>query len=72
MSKQLKITAAELTVFLDDGSKIKVPVTSTMLEACVDACGLVIHDLGGGKLASYRFDDETIRENIIPLLPKGH
>lgn len=70
-SKPLKITAAQMKVFLDDGQSFDLEVSLTMLEAFADACGIIIHDVGGGKMAVYRFDDETIKNNIIPLLPKG-
>lgn len=70
MSKKVEITSAEMTIHLSNGRKMKIPVTSTMLEAFVDACGIAIHDVGSGKQMFYCFDDETIRNNVIPLLPK--
>lgn len=70
-SKNIKITAAKLQVFLSNGEQLNIAVTSTMLEAFVDATGMVIHDVPGAGLVMYKFDDETIRNNIIPLLPKG-
>lgn len=69
-SKPVEITAAEMTVHLSNGGKMNIPVSATMLEAFVDACGIALHDVGDGKMAFYCFDDETIRNNVIPLLPK--
>lgn len=69
-SKPIGITAAEMTVHLSNGGKMNIPVSATMLEAFVNACGIALHDVGDGKMAFYCFDDETIRDNVIPLLPK--
>lgn len=69
-SKPVNIRSAEMTVHLSNGHKMVIPVTDTMLEAFIDACGIAIHDVGNGRQAFYCFDDETIRNNIIPLLPK--
>ena len=70
-SSKIHIASAEMTIHLSDGHKMQIPVTSAMLEAFVDACGIAIHDVGHGKQMFYCFNDETIRNNIIPLLPKA-
>lgn len=66
---QSKIEDAEMIVYLSDGSQLTIPVSSAMLEALVGATGMVIHDVPGRGLVMYKFDDETIRNNILPLLP---
>lgn len=70
MSKNLQITAAQMKVFLSNGKSIDIDVSTMMLKAFADSCGIAVHDVGGGKLAVYRFDDKTIEKNILPLLPK--
>ena len=70
-SKPIGITAAEMTVHLSNGGKMNIPVSATMLEAFVNACGIALHDVGNGKMAFYCFDDATIRDNVLPLLPKA-
>lgn len=69
------VTGCDLTIYMDDGGQVSLDVSDTMLQAMLMACGISIHmvRLADGREAYsvVKFDDQTIRENIIPRLPRA-
>lgn len=60
---------AKLTLITDDGTELNVDVTPEKLAAIVRSCGFCVKDRGAERVRLYSFDDNTIRSNILPLLP---
>lgn len=60
---------AKLTLITDDGTELNVDVTPEKLAASVRSCGFSAKDASEKNLMLFSFDDSTIRNNILPLLP---
>lgn len=60
---------AKLTLITDDGTELNVDVTPEKLAAIVRSCGFSAKDASEKNLMLFSFDDSTIRNNILPLLP---
>ncbi len=60
---------AKLTLITDDGTELNVDVTPEKLAAIVRSCGFRAKDASEKHLMLFSFDDSTIRNNILPLLP---
>lgn len=60
---------AKLTLITDDGTELNVDVTPEKLAAIVRSCGFCVKDCGTEPVMLYSFADNTIRSNILPLLP---
>lgn len=60
---------AKLTLITDDGTELNVDVTPEKLAAIVRFLRLRAKDASEKHLMLFSFDDSTIRNNILPLLP---
>ena len=60
---------AKLTLITDDGTELNVDVTPEKLAAIVRSCGFTARNVSEKRLMLFSFDDFTIRNNILPLLP---
>ncbi len=66
----LQITKAKLSLRLSNGTDMVFELTPAQLEMFVRGAGIVIHDIDEDHFGYYHFDDKTIRNNILPLLPE--
>lgn len=60
---------AKLTLVTDDGTELHVDMTPEKLAAIVRSCGFSAKDIDSKRTMLYSFDDNTIHNNILPLLP---
>lgn len=60
---------AKLTLITDDGTELNVDVTPEKLAAIVRSCGFRAKGASEKHLMLFSFDDSTILNNILPLLP---
>ena len=60
---------AKLTLITDDGTELNADVTPEKLAAIVRSCGFTAKEVSEKRLMLFSFDDFTIRNNILPLLP---
>lgn len=65
----LRIVDSEVTIELEEGTKLHVGMSPAMTRALVRSCGIVCHDVGDNVMF-YRFDDETIENAVLPKLPE--
>lgn len=66
----MKIIDGKLTLKCDDGTELKADMTDAKIAAIVQSCGYHVADMGEGKCCLLSFSDETVKSNILPLLPK--
>ena len=60
---------AKLTLITDDGTELNADMTPEKLAAIVRSCGFTAKEVSEKRLMLFSFDDFTIRNNILPLLP---
>lgn len=64
------VKSAKLTLITDDDTEVKVNVTPAKLKAILGSCGLAVKGEGKNKCVLLEFNDESIKNNVLPLLPK--
>jgi hypothetical protein len=66
----IQITKAKLSLRLSNGTDLVFELSPAQLELFVRGSGIVIHDIDESHFGYYCFDDKTIKNNILPLLPE--
>lgn len=60
-----------LSITFEGGVRVEVPPSPARARAIAAAIGLSAWEREDGKVLVASFDDETIEENVLPLLPKA-
>lgn len=70
MANVLKVTEVKAQFKLEDGTEATLNLSPVQIEALIRSNGIIFRRVDDKKFGYFRFDDKTIEENVIPLLPK--
>lgn len=70
MGNMLKIKEIKATIKLENGAETTLHLSPTQIETFVRSNGLFFKEVNEKHFGCFYFDDITLKDNIIPLLPE--
>lgn len=70
MANTLKVTEVKAQFKLENGTETTLDLNPLQIEAFVRSNGITFKEVDEKSFAFFHFDDKTIQDNVLSLLPK--
>lgn len=70
MTNTLKVTEVKVQFKLENGTETTLDLNPLQIEAFVRSNGITFKEVDEKNFAFFHFDDKTIQDNVLSLLPK--